>query len=79
MPDITLSKAQCDLLADICDKDQPIAREYRPAQKLVEYGYAEWRERKYSDFLIPTDAGRMANNILKSRLATNGDERPSHE
>lgn len=55
-----LTKAQAQLLADICHHVQYVAENYAPAKKLVALGYAEWRELRYGTTLDPTPAGRSA-------------------
>jgi hypothetical protein len=55
-----LTNPQRDLLVDIDFLSMPVSREYRPAQKLVELGFAAWDDGKYSDFLAITAAGRNA-------------------
>lgn len=65
MSGVRLTKAQRALLFDIECCGMPVADHYEPAKKLVDKGFAAWREGEYLDHLCITPAGRSALNSSK--------------
>lgn len=64
-----LTKPQLSLLAGVVNGDGSVSDSYKPAQKLVELGLAEWRT-KHRAFLLPTEEGRSA---LRNPSDSKGD------
>lgn len=55
-----MTKAQRDLLKSLAEKPHYVAPFYKPYQKLLELGYVEDRDGRFSTIAYLTEAGRAA-------------------